>query len=109
MQGTIPDDRITITVPSASVPDTYHRLTLFDDGLLTCSCKGYTYRHTCRHTRAEADRAVRWARRTCTQCGASGPLTAFTATTTYAGGRGYRTTHACRNTAACGVRRQVAA
>ena len=109
MQGTIPDDRITLTVPSASTLGAWYRLTLFDDGVITCSCPGYTYRRDCRHTREEADRAARWQSRTCGQCGASGPLSAFVATTEWSGGHGYMTTHTCRATAACEARWQVAA
>ena len=101
-------ESITVQVPSASTPDTWYRLTVFDDGLIVCSCKGYTYRRNCHHVRAEADRAARWASRTCTQCGASGPLGAFTAVTTYEGGHGYSTRHTCRATAACAARQGVA-
>lgn len=105
MRATNPaPDAITIAVPSASAPDTWHTLTIFDDGVITCSCKGYTYRHTCRHTREEAARLTRWNSRTCIQCGASGPQGAFTATTEWSGGHGYVTGHSCRDTAACTAR-----
>jgi len=107
MQGTkSTSESITVTVPSASQPDIWYTLTLFADGIVSCSCKGYHYRGNCRHVREEADRATRWNSRTCTQCGASGPVTAVTQ---YVGGHGYVTTHACRSAAACGARRQVAA
>ncbi len=101
-------ESITVTVPSASAPDVWYTLTIHGDGVITCSCKGYTYRRTCRHTRAEIDRLARWNSRTCGQCGASGPLTAFVATTEWSGGHGYATDYACRNTAACAARCGVA-
>ena len=102
-------DSITVTVPSAATPGAWHTLTLFDDGVIICSCPGYYYRHDCRHAREERARRDQWESRTCGQCFASGPQGAFTAVTTYEGGHGHVTTHACRNTAACGARRQAAA
>lgn len=101
-------DRITLQVASASTPDTWYTLTIFDDGLAVCSCPGYHYRCDCRHTREERARLTRWNSRTCTACGASGPSAAFTATTVYHGGHGYETTHTCRNTASCTARQGAA-
>jgi len=109
MLGTISSqDAITLQVPSASIPGSYHTLRLFDDGTMVCSCKGFTYRRSCRHITDEYGRACAWDRRVCRACGAAGPSAAFNATTEYTGGRGYLTTHICRDTGACAARQGVA-
>ena len=108
VQGTIPADRITVIVPSASQPDVWHTLTIFDDGVVACSCRGYAFRRDCRHVRAEQARQSRWNSRTCAVCGATGPAVAFSPVTAYEGGRGYITRHLCSDVRACQIRRATA-
>jgi hypothetical protein len=57
----------SVRVPSHSAPGQTHSVRLFDSGLVTCSCAGYSFRGRCRHT----SEAFSPAHAHCCQCGGS--------------------------------------
>jgi len=39
-------------VESESLPGVFYKVESDDDGLLTCSCKGFVNRHSCKHVKS---------------------------------------------------------
>jgi hypothetical protein len=51
-QAEIRHGSLKIMVPSSDPKKPSYMAILFDDGMIDCSCPGFTYRSSCRHSKA---------------------------------------------------------